>query len=73
MELRTIEVKGVEFDVFYDCTSERDPLGTGDSPTAYHVELIAIESICESIDITDYLANWVVEDITKQIIELEAN
>ena len=73
MELRTIEVKGVEFDVFYEFSSERDPLGTGDSPTAYHVEIKSIETICDSIDIIDYLAEWVIQSIYEQIIEIEAN
>jgi hypothetical protein len=73
MELRTIDVKGVEFDVFYEFSSERDPLGTGDSPTAYHVEIKSIELIYEPIDIIDYLAEWVIQSIYEQIIEIEAN
>lgn len=72
MELRTIDVKGVRYDVFYDFSSERDPLGTGDSPTAHTIEIQSIETVHEPIDIKDHLAQWVIDDIQEQIYEIEA-
>lgn len=73
MEYRTIDVKGIKFDVHYEFSSERDPSGTGDSPKAHSVDILAIETVDDPKDIQDYLADWVVESITEQIIEIEAN
>jgi hypothetical protein len=73
MELRTIEVNGIEFDVFYEFSSESDPLGTGDSPTAYYLELKSIELTGDTVDLTEVLANGVIESIHNQIYNLERN
>lgn len=73
MELRTITVKGVELDVFYEYSSERDPLGTGDSPTAHYVEIRAVETTSDAIDIVDLLSNDVLNEIEQEIINIEVN
>lgn len=73
MEYRTINVKGIDFDVHYEFSSENDPLGTGDSPTAYMVDIIAIETTDDPKNLYDYLADWVIESIENEIIRIEAN
>lgn len=75
MEQATINVKGVDFEVFYSLTSDKDPYGTGDSPTQYYLDVhaIAIEPIPESVDLKDHLSDWVIEYIESKIISLEAN
>jgi hypothetical protein len=70
--LQTIEVLGVQFDVYYECEIEHDPLGTGDSPTEYNIEIISIEAGSDTQDLQEVLANYVIETITEQLINIEA-
>ena len=73
MSLVTVEVLGVEFDVYYECEIEHDPLGTGDSPTEYNIQIIAIEADTDTQDLQEVLASFVIEKIIEQLIKLEAN
>ena len=66
------KIQGIELDVYYSYESENDPYGTGDSPTAHYVEIIAIEPADSTIDITDILSDRVIEQIEQEIIEEEA-
>lgn len=68
----TTKINGIELDVYYSYESEDDPYGTGDSPTAHYVEIIAIEPADSTIDITDILSDRVIEQIEQEIIEEEA-
>lgn len=70
--LQTIEVLGVEFDVYYECEVEHDPYGTGDSPTSYNIEIISIEAGTDTQDLHDLLSKFVIENITEQLINIEA-
>ena len=72
MSLLTVEVLGAKLDVYYDCTAERDPYGTGDSPTAYDIDIVSIESGADTQDIQELLANSVIQIILDEIIEHEA-
>ena len=69
MELRTIIIQDVEFDVYYEFSSERDPLGTGDSPTAFYVEVKEILAVRGNL--TDLLTSEVLSEINDEIIKQE--
>lgn len=69
MELRTIIIQDVEFDVYYEFSSERDPLGTGDSPTAFYVEVKEILAVKGNL--TDLLTSEVLGEINDEIIKQE--
>lgn len=71
MELRTIKIRGIELDVFYEFSSERDPLGTGDSPTAHYVEVRSVETNTDVIDIVDLLSADVLDEIEQELIRIE--
>lgn len=72
MGLMTTTIQGIELDVYYSYESEDDPYGTGDSPTAHYVEIIAIEPTDSTTDISDLLSSKVIEQIEEEIIEEEA-
>lgn len=71
MGLQTIQVCGVDLDVYYDCTITRDPYGTGDSPTEYEVDIQAIEVAGDTQDIQEILADRCIEYIIDTIIQIE--
>jgi hypothetical protein len=71
MGLQTIQVCGVDLDVYYDCTITRDPYGTGDSPTEYEVDIQAVEVAGDTQDIQDILADRFIEYIIETIIQIE--
>lgn len=73
MSVETLKVHNITFHVYYDCEIEKDPYGTGDSPTKYQVEIIAIEVGEDTQNVYDILPNAIIEDITEQIIQIEAN
>lgn len=72
MGLTTVTVNDIKLDVYYSYESERDPYGTGDSPTAHYVEIIAIEVDDSTTDITDLLSDRAIEFIEQEIIKEEA-
>lgn len=72
MSLETVEIRGVQFDVYYDCTVERDPYGTGDSPTEYQIDIISIEAGADTQDLQDVLGNNIVDEIIEELIKVEA-
>jgi hypothetical protein len=71
MGLETIQVCGIDLDVYYDCTITRDPYGTGDSPTEYEVDIQAVEIAGDTQDIQDILADRCIEYIIDTIIKIE--
>jgi nitrogen regulatory protein PII-like uncharacterized protein len=73
MGLYTVKVYGIELDVYADVEVERDPLGTGDSPAATYVDIIAIELADSAIDITTLLSDGVLEKIGAQVQEEAKN
>ena len=72
MGLMTTTINGIELDVYYTYESERDPYGTGDSPTSHYVEIIAVEAADSTIDIADILSSKVMDEIEQDIINQEA-
>ena len=69
MGLYTVKVYGIELDVYADVEIEKDPKGTGDSPTETYIDIIAIEPAGLALDITTLLSDDVMEKIGQQIQE----
>ena len=72
MGLMTTTIMGIELDVYYGYESERDPYGTGDSPTAHYVDIIAIETKDSTTDIQNLLCESIIDLIEQEIIQEEA-
>lgn len=68
-----LEINGVELTVFYKCSKERDPFGTGDSPTEYNVDILRVEASDSKINLIEILQESVLEEIEAKIIEEESN
>lgn len=64
-----LEINGVSLTVFYTCIQERDPFGTGDSPTKYNVDILQVEAADSAINLIDVLQESVLEEIEEKIIE----
>lgn len=64
-----LKVNGAELTVFYKCSKERDPLGTGDSPTEYNVDILQVEAADSTINLIEVLDWSVLEEIEDKIIE----
>jgi hypothetical protein len=64
-----LKVNCVELTVFYKYSKERDPFGTGDSPTEYNVELLQVEAVDSTINLIEVLQESVLEEIEAKIIE----
>jgi len=64
-------VDDFELFVTYVVEMETDPLGTGDSPTSWTVEITRIETTCNNVDIMEHLNRATIEDLTEQILEQE--
>ena len=73
MSVETLEVHNITFHVYYDCEIEKDPFGTGDSPTEYQVNITTIEIGEDAQNVYDILPNVIIEELTEQIIQIEAN
>lgn len=69
MGLYTVKVYGIELDVYANVEIEKDPKGTGDSPTETYIDIIAIEPAGLALDITTLLSDDVMEKIGQQIQE----
>ena len=72
MGLMTTTIMGIELDVYYGYESERDPYGTGDSPTAHYVEILSVEATDSTVNIQELLSDWMLEQIEQDIIDEEA-
>lgn len=72
MSLATVKVSGVEFDVYYECEIEHDPLGTGDSPDEYNIEIISIEAGTDTQDLSEVISTNIWNDIVNELIKIEA-
>jgi hypothetical protein len=60
-------------DFSYTCKVERDPCGTGDSPTSYEVDVtldsVTLQSDSEGVELLDFLSCSVIELIEQECIE----
>jgi hypothetical protein len=73
MSVETLEVHNITFHVYYDCKIEKDPYGTGDSPTEYQVNIMTVEIGEDTQNVYEILPNVIIEKITEQLIQIEAN
>jgi hypothetical protein len=70
MPLETIELYGITLDVYFNHDIEKDPYGTGDSPTHHNIELVAIESTTDTINLIPLLCESVIEKIENEILDI---
>lgn len=60
-------------DFSYTCKVERDPYGTGDSPTRYDVDVtldsVTLQSDTEGVELLDFLSATVIELIEQDCID----
>jgi len=73
MSVETLNVANINFHVYYECEVQTDPYATGDSPTKYNIEIIAIEVGDDTQDVTDILPRNIWDQIMDQLIQIEAN
>lgn len=71
MSVETITVKGITFHVYYDIETERDPYGTGDSPTLHYININEIEIGNDTQNVYDILPDYIIELIENEILSTE--
>lgn len=70
MSLETIKINGIILDVYFTHTAEKDPFGTGDSPTLHNVELVAVETPTDTINLIPILCDSIIEKIEEEIFSM---
>lgn len=65
-----ITVDGFTFDVYFNIYKERDPYGTGDSPSQYFIDLHEISLADSNTDIMELLPDSMVDEIENKIIDI---
>ncbi len=73
MSLESLNVNGINMDVYYTCHVERDPLGTRDSPTEYYIDITEIEIGADTQNVYEILPEYIKEQIIDKLIEIEGN
>ena len=68
--ISVVKVKGVEFYVTYTVMIETDPLGTGDSPAGFNVEVTEITIANKGGNLLELLADGVVNEVHEAIKKL---
>lgn len=68
-ENREVEVWGVTAEVDYDFEEERDPYGTGDSPSLCNVIINTIT--IGGVDLTDLLVDSFLDKLEEEILRIE--
>jgi hypothetical protein len=71
MALTQVTIDGVDFDVYYTAEVEKDPYGTGDSPTMISVDIHEIELASSPIDLIPFLSSWVYDRILEEVTDEE--
>jgi hypothetical protein len=70
MSLETVEIYGIILDVYFNHEVEKDPYGTGDSPTHHNIELVAVESPTDTINLIPLLCESVIDQIENEILDI---
>ena len=70
MPLETIQLYGITLDVYFKHEIEKDPYGTGDSPTLHYIELVAVESPTDTINLIPLLCDSIIERIEDEILNI---
>lgn len=73
MALTQVTIDGVDFDVYYNAEVEKDPYGTGDSPTTISIDIHEIELTGSATDLTPFIASWVYDLIEDKVRSEEAS
>ena len=68
MSVQTVTVHNITFHVYYDIETERDPYGTGDSPTAHYLTINEIEIGDDTQDVYEILPQSIIELIENEIL-----
>lgn len=71
MKLATIHLNGIRLDAYYQITITQDPLGTGNSPTEYDVELLEISTFSDVQNLIELIHEYWLEKAREQIVEIE--
>ena len=70
MTLETVQLYGITLDVYFKHEVEKDPYGTGDSPTHHNIELVAVETPTDTINLSPILCNSIIEQIENEILDI---
>ncbi len=73
MELQTITVLDINFDVYYSVEVQRDPYGTGDSPTNYDIDIDEVSLQGDVTNLIECLSSYVIDTIYDELLEIESN
>ena len=68
--LETLIINGITLDVYFKHEVEKDPYGTGDSPTHHNIELVAVETPTDTINLIPILCNSIIEQIENEILDI---
>jgi hypothetical protein len=69
----TINLYGIELDVYADITRYNDPFGTGDSPDDVDVEILSIELPDSTQDISNLLSDDTLIRVEDLVLEVAGN
>ena len=70
MSLETVKINDILLDVYFKHETEKDPFGTGDSPTLHYIELVAVESPTDTINLIPLLCDSIIERIEDEILNI---
>jgi len=68
--LETLIINGITLDVYFKHEVKKDPYGTGDSPTHHNIELVAVETPTDTINLIPILCNSIIEQIENEILDI---
>jgi len=68
--LETLIINGITLDVYFLHEVEKDPFGTGDSPTYHNIQLVAVETLNDTVDLLPILCNTIIEKIENEIFNI---
>jgi hypothetical protein len=71
MTCQTITINHIDLDVYYTCNKCTDAYGTGDSPTMYEIDIIAIEPYDSTINIMSLLCESTIQEVEDEILVIE--
>lgn len=71
MKLETVKFDNVNFDIYYEATVERDPYGTGDSPSSVELDIKSIEVGVDTQNLMPFLSDYTTESIEQLIVNIE--
>ena len=68
--LETLIINGITLDVYFLHEVEKDPYGTGDSPTHHNIELLVVETLTDTVNLIPLLCDSVIEKIENEIMDI---